>query len=53
MDYPKYQINFMPESYYGYCGTCLLYVSIKLFLVYSIQYERYSRCDENRQNGKV
>ena len=21
MDYPKYQINFMPESYYGYCST--------------------------------
>ena len=21
LDYPKYQINFMPESYYGYCST--------------------------------
>jgi len=21
MEYPKYQINFMPESYYGYCST--------------------------------
>lgn len=21
MNYPKYQINFMPESYYGYCST--------------------------------
>lgn len=21
MDYPKYQVNFMPESYFGYCST--------------------------------
>jgi len=27
MEYPKYQINFMPESYYGYCSTaCFMWV---------------------------
>ena len=27
MDYPKYQLNFMPESYFGYCSTaCFMWI---------------------------
>ena len=51
MEYPKYQINFMPESYYGYCSTaCFMWV---LNYFWYTQLNMKDTRDENCQNGKI